>query len=106
MNPYSRSLLPLILAGSAIAQPASPSILLHDLVGPLDDGNSGYAVSSAGDVDGDGLADIVVGAPGWAPFFVVGSARVYSGLDGSLLYTFTGTSLDDRFGFSVAGAGE
>ena len=35
-----------------------------------------------------------------------GSARVFSGADGSTLYTFDGDSSGDWFGFSVSGAGD
>ena len=35
-----------------------------------------------------------------------GSARVFSGSDGSVLYTFNGDSADDEFGGSVSGAGD
>ncbi|XOV75446.1 MAG: integrin alpha [Phycisphaerales bacterium] len=35
-----------------------------------------------------------------------GSARVFSGADGSILYTFNGDSAGDQFGFDVSGAGD
>ena len=63
----------------------------------------GVSVSGAGDVNGDGFADLIVGAPGDAPS---GSARVYSGIDGNVLYTFDGDDADDLFGVSVSGAGD
>ena len=63
----------------------------------------GVSVSGAGDVNGDGFADLIVGAPGDAPS---GSARVYSGIDGNVLYTFDGDDAGDQLGISVSGAGD
>ena len=65
----------------------------------------GKSVSGAGDVNGDGFADLIAGAPDELNDGI-GSARVYSGTDGSLLYNFVGNSPGDLFGFSVSGAGD
>lgn len=67
----------------------------------------GFSVSGAGDVDGDGFDDLIVGAPfddnnGSSS----GSARVFSGMAGAILYTFNGGTPDDYFGFSVSSAGD
>jgi hypothetical protein len=60
-----------------------------------------------GDVNGDGRADLIVGAYGDDNNGnTSGSARVLSGATGLPLYTFNGDSADDRFGFSVRGAGD
>ncbi|HZM00862.1 MAG TPA: VCBS repeat-containing protein, partial [Planctomycetota bacterium] len=66
----------------------------------------GWAVAGAGDVDGDGVPDVLVGEPGSAP--VPGEARLFSGLTGALLQELNGGSRDswDGFGFAVAGAGD
>jgi len=72
----------------------------------------GWSVRSAGDVDGDGVEDVAVGAPNFdrvTPGGVVtilsGRAYLYSGADGSLIARFTGeASIGDLFGRSVATA--
>ncbi len=67
----------------------------------------GFAVSSAGDVNRDGRADLIVGAPGRARHADrAGKAVVVSGLDYSTLYTFLGSAVGDRFGYAVNGAGD
>ena len=65
----------------------------------------GRHVSGAGDVNHDGYADVIVGAPGNAANGAgAGRAYVYSGKDGSVLLTLTGEHAGDGFGSTVAGA--
>ncbi len=64
----------------------------------------GNHISAAGDVDGDGCADIIVGSPGTpgkpkSP----GHAYVYSGKSGALLLALAGERSGDEFGSTVAG---
>jgi hypothetical protein len=80
---------------------------LHTFTGAAANDYFGYSVSGAGDVNKDGYADLIVGAPfNNAGGFAAGRAYVYSGQNGALLYTFTGAAADDNFGSSVSGAGD
>jgi hypothetical protein len=81
--------------------------LLHHFIGTQYLSQLGYAVAIAGDVNLDGYADILVGAPA-GPFSgsEPGFAKLYSGFDGTTLYSWVGPSPQSRFGQSVAGAGD
>ena len=64
----------------------------------------GRHVAGVGDVNSDGYADVIVGAPGNdAGGNNAGRAYVYSGKDGQTLLTLTGTRGGDSFGSAVAG---
>jgi hypothetical protein len=70
--------------------------------GPNDD--FGRHAAGAGDVNHDGFADVIVGAPNnGAGGDKAGRAYVYSGKDGSVLLTLTGEHAGDGFGSAVAG---
>lgn len=86
-----------------------PLILHCQKNGLVDGDHFGWPLSSIGDVNGDGKADFIVGAPDAQPslgFIFAGSAYIYSGADCSLLYQKNGDSSYDSFGSSVAGAGD
>ena len=79
--------------------------------------HSGSSVSSAGDVNGDGFADILVGAPGGdsyagESYVVFGKAAGFASainlatLDGTNGFRLDGIDADDQSGFSVASAGD
>jgi hypothetical protein len=64
----------------------------------------GQHVSSAGDVDHDGHADFLIGAPqNNAGGKGAGRAYLYSGKDGHLMLTLTGEREGDAFGSTVGG---
>ena len=88
-------------------------------------GNSGFSVSSAGDVNGDGIDDLIIGDPSADPnnnnfageSYVVFGKDVdtegdfeatfnLSNLDGSNGFALQGIDSFDNSGFSVSGAGD
>lgn len=66
----------------------------------------GFSLAAAGDVDGDGLGDVLAGGPGILGSGNPGRAALHSGLDGSLLWEGFGAAGNDLFGTSVSGAGD
>lgn len=67
----------------------------------------GYSTAAAGDVDGDGVPDYVVGAPGnrFAAVPPLGRAVVYSGADHVVIHEVT-PAVRSFFGSAVSGAGD
>lgn len=78
--------------------------LLHQFDSQLHLSTLGWSVSDAGDVNGDGLADLIVGAPQQSNSF--GAAYVYSGATGDLIWDYYGAAQPDFFGTSVSEAGD
>jgi len=67
----------------------------------------GIGPSAAGDVDGDGRADLIIGAWQYGGAAVSGGrAYLYSGKDGKLLKTYTCRIPGDTFGFDAVGMGD
>jgi FG-GAP repeat len=68
----------------------------------------GESLAAAGDVNGDGYGDIIIGAIGYGDF--MGRAYLYAGgptgLSTGPMWIATGESADSSFGRSVAGAGD
>ncbi len=75
------------------------------------DGNFGFSVSGAGDVDGDDRDDIMVGAlsenPGASPYNA-GRAYIFNGTTGEVIHVLISPGEDywGQFGYSVSDAGD
>ncbi len=91
--------------------PSSPDWIID---GEQIDAWLGYSVAGAGDVNGDGYDDVLIGSPGYdltAPETSnVGRAYLYLGSASGLLLTpdwvFTGTQSGQSVGIKVAGIGD
>ncbi len=81
--------------------------LAYTFSGLTDNSKIGEVLSRAGDVNGDGKADFIIGDPlstaGGCP---CGAAFVYSGATGEIIYSFVGTEDNTNFGNAVAGGGD
>lgn len=80
---------------------------LFTLAGQTPGEGFGTSASNAGDVDGDGRADLIVGS--WQYSVEAGSggrAYLYSGKSGKLIKTFTCRVPGDTFGFDAVGMGD
>jgi FG-GAP repeat protein len=95
-------------AGKVFVYSGADGTQLHKWIGNTEDGFLGYSVSGAGDVDGDGFADLILGAP-WADspdLDITGAAYLYSGANGLLLHEWNGPDQWDNLGSAVSGAGD
>jgi len=77
---------------------------------PDNNGDFSFAISGADDINGDGFADVVVGALGedTAANEDAGRAYIFNGQDGSLLFALTSPNEQalGYFGWSVSGTGD
>ncbi len=90
------------------------------LEGAVEGDRAGYAVSEAGDVNGDGFGDLLIGAPyadpngsySGAAYVVFGGAGGFAGslnlgsLTGSAGFVMNGAAEYDHAGQAVSGAGD
>jgi hypothetical protein len=91
--------------GRAILYSGKDGRVLRTFEAEADGDAFGQHVSAAGDVDGDGYGDVLIGAPGnSAGGKGAGRAYVFSGKDGHRLLTLTGEREGDAFGSTVGGA--
>src|SRR5687767_4119961 len=102
-----KSIALLFACHALILAAAQAQTALYTFVGDAPDDRFGVAAAPLGDISGDGIDDFIIGAQfddenGESS----GSARVFSGADGSTLFTFYGDHLSAFLGFSVSAAGD
>ena len=96
--------LALALACAGLASAQGTSVQLLQETG-TNDSKFGTSVAGLdGDIDGDGVPDFIVGAPGTAPSST-GAVYIVSG-NGGLLRTHSGTQAGELYGNAVAGIGD
>lgn len=94
--------------GAARIWSGATNTVLHTIVSGSTNTLFGWSVGSAGDLNGDGHDDLVVGEPLWSASSsgYEGRVLVYSGDDASLLQVFTGSDPDTGLGRYVTGIGD
>lgn len=80
---------------------------LATLAGEAAGDGFGFVMDGLPDLDGDGVADFIVGAPGHdGGGDGSGRAYVYSGAGAALLFTVSGQAAGENLGWAVAAAGD
>jgi tetratricopeptide (TPR) repeat protein len=93
--------------GRAYAWSGKSGKLLWTVTGETQGEGFGIGPSAAGDANGDGRPDLIIGAWQYAGAAVsAGRAYLYSGKDGKLLKTYTCRVPGDTFGFDAVGMGD
>jgi hypothetical protein len=93
---------PNTVAGTTWVYSGRTGSVVHRLDGAPGDFQGG-AIADAGDTDGDGVDDVLSGAPGTTG---PGRTYLYSGRTGALLHVWEGERAGDQFGYAVASAGD
>jgi MYXO-CTERM domain-containing protein len=80
--------------------------------GSVGGGQLGRAIAKAGDINCDGLEDVIIGAPGLSPFpssngevFVHLGSSAPRGVDTTAAFTKTGANTEEELGFAVTSVG-
>ncbi len=103
-----------LLLGSALPVGMGLAAAAAEYSGEAGNDKAGFAVSNAGDVNGDGFDDVIIGAYGnadagadaGAAYLILGSASPSSFGLGSADARFTGAAAGDAAGLSVSTAGD
>ena len=94
--------------GAVSAHSGVSGVRLWTVDGNANGDRFGLEVSRLGDVTGDGIDDVCIGAPGVrvGALLNIGSVSVHSGVDGTLIRSWLGTESLASFGFGCGSAGD
>lgn len=96
----------LVVALTTLASPAAAQVSLYDIRGQGGD-QFGRAVAGIGDLDGDGVRDLLVGSPyDDGPLGNEGAIVLISGATGQGFQAVFGHASGDAFGFAVEAIGD
>ncbi len=109
-GPFSNEGFVFIYHGSAAGLFGNATSILHNA--NQAGAEMGFSVSSAGDINGDGYSDVIMGAPLYTNGAAVNAGRTFvhlgspAGVVGVASFVFTGTNSLDQFGYAVSTAGD
>lgn len=90
-------------AGTATVHSGATGAPLFTYSGTATSEQLGAAVARVGDVNGDGIADFGIGAPGHTVNGGAGRVTIHSGATGAVLHTLDGAQGAEHFGTTIAG---
>jgi hypothetical protein len=98
----------LMNVGSVFYYSGADGSILRRLDAPEEFMKFGDDIANAGDINADGVPDLLVGAPNThvGTNIYVGAVFAYSGADGSLLYRWNGETQNDHIGSALSTAGD
>lgn len=96
------------IAGTVSIFSGADGILIHQIAGLADPYGLGTSVTGLGDLDGDGVSEFAAGEPGATvgSNSGAGKAYIFLGASGTLLFTLSSGGQNDKFGWSLAAAGD
>ncbi len=94
-------------AGEVVVLSGATGSVVHVLAGAQPGDRFGFALAAAGDLNGDGIQDLLVGSPGaGTPGMAAGRVDVFDGAAGTLVATLSGLAPQANLGESLVSVGD